>query len=188
MSFKDANGDGIGDIQGIISKLDYLRDLGIDVIWLSPIYRSPNYDMGYDISDYYSLDPRYGDMNDMDQLLKAMKDRGIKLMMDLVVNHTSHQVREWYSFENPNDLFLQHPWFLESRSSKSSSKRDWYIWRPPRIDEAGKRHPPNNWDAIWGGMAFQRPLTFKICTHTHYVKAPHGNGTKLPKNTTYIFS
>ena len=99
MSFKDSNGDGVGDIQGIISKLDYLKDLGVDVIWLSPIYRSPNYDMGYDISDYYSLDPRYGDMSDMDQLLKAMKDRGIKLMMDLVVNHTSHLVCE-YSFES----------------------------------------------------------------------------------------
>ncbi|KAF8338323.1 alpha-glucosidase, partial [Cantharellus anzutake] len=139
MSFKDSNGDGIGDIQGIISKLDYLKELGIDVIWLSPIYRSPNFDMGYDISDYCSLDPRYGSIDDMHQLLKAMKERGIKLLMDLVVNHTSHL----------------HPWFLQSSSSKLSPKRDWYIWRPPRIDESGNRHPPNNWDAIWGGSAWE---------------------------------
>jgi glycosidase len=92
MSFKDSNGDGIGDIQGIISKLDYLKKLGIDVIWLSPIYQSPNFDNGYDISSYRDLDPRYGTMKDMDELLEAMRIHGLKLVMDLVVNHTSHLV------------------------------------------------------------------------------------------------
>jgi len=93
MSFCDSNGDGIGDVPGIISKLDYLHDLGIDVIWLSPIYSSPNKDMGYDISDYQALDPRYGTMEDMDALLEGLRERGMKLMMDLVVNHTSDLVR-----------------------------------------------------------------------------------------------
>ncbi|KAF9507436.1 glycoside hydrolase family 13 protein [Hydnum rufescens UP504] len=139
MSFQDSNGDGIGDLKGIISRLDYLKSLGIDVLWLSPIYKSPNQDMGYDISSYRELDPRYGDMMDMDSLLEGLRSRGMKLMMDLVVNHTS-------------DL---HPWFVESRSSKSSPKRDWYIWRPAKFDAQGNRKPPNNWAAIWGGSAWE---------------------------------
>ncbi|KAF8323418.1 glycoside hydrolase family 13 protein [Clavulina sp. PMI_390] len=139
MSFCDGNGDGIGDVPGITSKLDHLRDLGVDVIWLSPIYASPNKDNGYDISDYEALDPRYGTMEDMEALLKGCKERGLKIVMDLVVNHTSSE----------------HKWFLESRKSKTNPKRDWYIWRPAKYDTDGKRHPPNNWSAAWGGSAWE---------------------------------
>lgn len=157
MSFCDSNGDGIGDVPGIISKLDYLRDLGVDVLWLSPIYASPNKDNGYDISDYRALDPRYGTMDDMDALLQGVKERGMKLVMDLVVNHSSSFVRPISSFlftclRHPIDLcHIQHAWFLESRKSKTSPKRDWYIWRPAKVDSNGERHPPNNWAATWGG-------------------------------------
>ena len=125
---------GWGDVRGITSKLDYLKNLGVDVVWTSPIYKSPQVDMGYDISDYKDIDPKYGKLEDVDDLIKGLKQRGMKLMMDLVVNHTSDQ----------------HAWFLESRSSKSSSKRDWYIWQPPKYDELGNRRPPNNWASILG--------------------------------------
>lgn len=138
VSFFDSNGDGIGDLNGIYSKLDYLRDLGVDVLWLSPIYRSPLADMGYDISDYRDIDPRYGTLGDWDRLLEGVHDRGMKLMMDLVVNHTSDE----------------HDWFRESRLSKSSPKRDWYIWRPPRYDAEGERAPPNNWRSVFEGSAW----------------------------------
>lgn len=133
-SFLDTNGDGWGDIPGIMKKLDYLKDLGVDVIWLSPIYKSPKVDMGYDISDYEDIDPMYGTLADVDHLIKEMKSRGMKLMMDLVVNHTSDQ----------------HAWFLESRSSITSPKRDWYIWKKPKFDADGNRQPPNNWAQILG--------------------------------------
>lgn len=137
-SFQDSNGDGIGDIQGIIQRLDYLNDgtrdsLGIDAIWLSPIYPSPMYDFGYDISDYESIDSTFGDLKLFQQLLKEAHKRKIKIIMDLVVNHTSHL----------------HPWFLDSRSSKKSAKRDWYIWKDP-LD--GKE--PNNFLATFGGKAW----------------------------------
>ncbi|KAJ7912379.1 glycoside hydrolase family 13 protein [Mycena leptocephala] len=139
ISFFDSNGDGIGDLNGIASKLDYLKDLGVDVLWLSPIYRSPLADMGYDISDFRNIDPRYGTLEDWDRLLAGVHARGMKLMMDLVVNHTSDE----------------HEWFIESKSSKTSPKRDWYIWRPPRYDEAGNRHPPNNWEAVFQGSVWE---------------------------------
>ena len=133
-SFMDSNGDGIGDIQGIISKLDYLEDLGIDVIWLSPIYPSPNADNGYDISDYQGIAPEYGTMEDFDELLEEVHGRGMKLIMDLVINHTSDE----------------HEWFIESRSSKDSPYRDYYIWHP------GKNGgPPNNWESIFGGSVWE---------------------------------
>lgn len=172
MSFCDSNGDGVGDVPGITSKLDYLLDLGIDIIWLSPIYESPNKDNGYDISNYRAIDPRYGTMDDMTALLEAVKKRGMKLVMDLVVNHTSDLVRIAYpslpnSFESVltastfshyssiAKLHLQHAWFIESRSSKSNPKRDWYIWRPAKFDSNGARQPPNNWSSCWGGGFFQ---------------------------------
>ncbi|KAJ7197783.1 glycoside hydrolase family 13 protein [Mycena pura] len=139
ISFFDSNGDGIGDLRGIAGKLDYLRDLGVDVLWLSPIYRSPQADMGYDISDYRDIDPRYGTLEDYDALLAGVHARGMKLMMDLVVNHTSDE----------------HAWFRESKSSKTSAKRDWYIWRPPRYDAAGNRQPPNNWKAVFQGSIWE---------------------------------
>ncbi|KAF2473650.1 alpha-glucosidase-like protein maltase [Lindgomyces ingoldianus] len=133
-SFLDTNGDGWGDVPGITKKLDYLKDLGVDVIWVSPIYKSPQADMGYDIADYEDIDPIYGTLADVDNLIQEIKKRGMKLLMDLVVNHTSDQ----------------HSWFLSSRSSKSSPKRDWYIWKPPKYDSAGNRIPPNNWAMILG--------------------------------------
>ncbi|CUA71386.1 hypothetical protein RSOLAG22IIIB_04601 [Rhizoctonia solani] len=138
-SFADANGDGMGDLAGIQSKLEYIRNLGVNVIWLSPIYRSPQKDMGYDISDYQDVDPMYGTLGDWDSLLKETHKAGMRMIMDLVVNHTSDQ----------------HSWFKESRSSKSNPKRDWYIWRPPKFDAEGNRKPPNNWAGHFGGSVWE---------------------------------
>ncbi|MCM3759982.1 alpha-glucosidase [Alkalihalobacillus oceani] len=134
-SFKDSNGDGNGDLRGIIEKLDYLKELGIDLIWLCPIYASPNDDNGYDISDYEAILPMYGTMTDFDCLLEEIHKRGMKLILDLVINHTSDE----------------HQWFIESRSSRSSSKRDWYIWREPKQDGS----EPNNWESIFHGSAWE---------------------------------
>ncbi|OCA83285.1 glucohydrolase [Bacillus sp. FJAT-27225] len=133
-SFMDSNGDGIGDLKGVTSKLDYLKNLGIDVIWLSPMYKSPNDDNGYDISDYQGIMDEFGTMADFDELLEEVHKRDMKLILDLVINHTSDE----------------HPWFIESRSSKESSKRDWYIWRDGK---AGKE--PNNWESIFNGSAWK---------------------------------
>ncbi|KAF2029621.1 glycoside hydrolase [Setomelanomma holmii] len=133
-SFLDTNGDGWGDVPGITQKLDYLKDLGVDVIWVSPIYKSPQADMGYDIADYEDIDPSYGTLADVDNLIAECKKRDLKLVMDLVVNHTSEE----------------HAWFLDSRSSKTSSRRDWYIWKPAKYDADGNRQPPNNWAQILG--------------------------------------
>ncbi len=140
-SFQDSNGDGIGDLNGIRQRLDYLRDLGVDVLWLSPIYASPHADNGYDISDYQAIDPAFGTMHDFEALLAETHERGMKLVMDLVVNHTSDE----------------HPWFLESRASVRSPKRDWYWWRPPReghrFGEAGAE--PTNWRAFFSGPTWE---------------------------------
>ena len=133
-SFCDSNGDGIGDLQGIISKLDYLKELGINVIWMSPVYKSPNDDNGYDIADYQDIMEEFGTMADFDELLAAAHQRGIKIVMDLVVNHTSDE----------------HAWFVESRSSKENDKRDYYIWR-----EAKDGKEPNNWGSCFSGSAWQ---------------------------------
>lgn len=133
-SFMDSNGDGIGDLPGIISKLDYLKDLGINVIWFSPLYKSPNKDNGYDISDYQAIQEAFGTMEDFDRMLEEAHKRGIKVVMDLVVNHTSDQ----------------HKWFIESRKSKDNPYRDYYIWRDPKD---GKE--PTNWGACFGGSAWQ---------------------------------
>ncbi|HOV42072.1 MAG TPA: alpha-amylase family glycosyl hydrolase, partial [Oscillospiraceae bacterium] len=114
-SFMDSNGDGIGDLKGIISKLDYLSELGADVIWLNPVYKSPNDDNGYDISDYRGIMDEFGTMEDMENLLKETKKRNIRILMDLVVNHTSDE----------------HPWFIEAKKSRDSKYRDYYIWRDP---------------------------------------------------------
>jgi alpha-glucosidase len=133
-SFMDSNGDGIGDLQGMISKLDYLKELGIDVIWICPMYKSPNDDNGYDISDYQDIMDEFGTMADFDQLLAETHKRGMKLIIDLVINHTSDE----------------HQWFLESRQSTESEKRDWYIWRDGK-DGA----EPNNWESIFGGSAWE---------------------------------
>ncbi len=134
-SFMDSNGDGIGDIQGIISRLDYLKYLGIDVIWLSPVYQSPNDDNGYDISDYQAIMDEFGTMEDFDELLEKAHGRGIRIVMDLVVNHTSDE----------------HKWFIESRKSMNNPYRDYYIWRKGKDSQT----PPNNWGACFGGSAWQ---------------------------------
>jgi alpha-glucosidase len=128
-SFQDSNADGIGDLNGVLQRLDYLAGLGIDAVWISPIYPSPMADFGYDVADYCGIDPIFGTMADFDRLLAEIHRRGLKLILDFVPNHTSNQ----------------HPWFLESRSSRSNSKRDWYLWR----DE------PNNWMSNFGGSGWQ---------------------------------
>ncbi len=133
-SFKDSNGDGIGDLPGIIQKLDHIKSLGVDVVWLSPIYKSPNDDNGYDISDYYDIMEEFGTMHDFDELLAGIHERGMKLLMDLVVNHSSDE----------------HEWFKESRSSKDNPKRDYYIWKPGK--EGG---PPNNWQSFFSGSTWE---------------------------------
>lgn len=148
-SFQDSNGDGIGDLPGITSRLDYIKSLGVDAIWLSPCFDSPQVDMGYDISDYKKIYPAYGTMEDADELIKGVHERGLKILMDLVVNHTSDQ----------------HPWFKKSRSSIENSYRDWYIWRKPRYDSEGNRQPPNNWAAAFGGSAW----TFDETTQEYYL-------------------
>lgn len=144
-SFADSNGDGIGDLRGILQHLDYLESLGVDVIWLSPIYASPHDDLGYDISDYQSIDPIFGTFTDFDELVNEIHQRGMKLVMDLVVNHTSDE----------------HPWFVEAASSANSPKRDWYWWRKPRPGfvggEAGAE--PNNWGSFFSGSAWQFDVT-----------------------------
>ena len=134
-SFKDSNGDGIGDLNGIREKLDYLKDLGVDVLWLNPIYQSPNVDNGYDISDYRDIMTDFGTMADFDALLADVHAHGLKLIMDLVVNHSSDQ----------------HPWFIESRSSRDNPKRDYYIWKDPAPDGGA----PNNWRSCFSGSAWK---------------------------------
>jgi oligo-1,6-glucosidase len=133
-SFKDSDSDGVGDLQGIIQKLDYIKSLGVDAVWLNPIYKSPNDDGGYDISDYYSIQPEFGTLKDFDQLLEALHVRGLKLIMDLVLNHSSDE----------------HPWFIESRKSKDNDHRDYYFWK-----KGQNGNPPNNWPSFFGGSAWQ---------------------------------
>ncbi|SEA23083.1 oligo-1,6-glucosidase/alpha-glucosidase [Thalassobacillus cyri] len=154
-SFMDSNGDGIGDIQGVISKLDYLKNLGIDVIWICPIYSSPNDDNGYDISDYKGIMEEFGTMADFEQLLKEVHKRGMRLIMDLVINHTSDE----------------HPWFIESRSSKDNPYRDYYIWHPGKDGRE-----PNNWESIFGGSAWEfEPKTKEYYMHVFSRKQPDLN-------------
>jgi len=154
-SFCDSNGDGIGDLNGITSKLDYLKELGIDVIWLSPVYKSPNDDNGYDISDYEAIMTEFGTMDDFDKMLAEAHKRGIKIVMDLVVNHTSDE----------------HPWFVESRSSKDNPKRDYYIWK-----EGKNGKEPNNWGSAFSGPAWKYDeKTDMYYLHLFSVKQPDLN-------------
>ncbi|MFB2597407.1 alpha-glucosidase [Herbiconiux sp. P17] len=140
-SFQDSDGDGVGDLRGVIDRLDHLQRLGIDVIWLSPIYRSPQADNGYDISDYEAIDPVFGTMSDFDELLHSAHARGMKILMDLVVNHSSDE----------------HPWFVESRSSRDNPKRDWYWWRDarPGTIPGGPGSEPNNWESFFSGSTWE---------------------------------
>ena len=137
-SFCDGNGDGIGDLWGVLSKLDYIQSLGVDAIWFSPIYPSPNADFGYDISDYRNIHPDYGDLEVFRQLLDEAHGRGMRVFMDLVVNHSSDE----------------HPWFLESKKSRDNPYSDYYIWRPGR-ERRGRRLPPNNWTSMFEGGAWE---------------------------------
>ncbi|MBH0162192.1 glycoside hydrolase family 13 protein [Fictibacillus sp. 26RED30] len=154
-SFQDSNGDGIGDLKGIIQRLDYIKDLGIDVIWICPMYKSPNDDNGYDISDYQDIMDDFGTMEDFDLLMKEVHKRDMKLIIDLVLNHTSDE----------------HQWFIESRSSKDNPKRDWYIWRDGKD---GKE--PNNWESIFSGSAWQYDeKTDQYYLHVFSTKQPDVN-------------
>ena len=135
LSFQDSNGDGKGDLPGILSRLDYLESLGVDAVWLGPIYPSPMADFGYDIADFTDVDPLFGSLNDLDRLMDALHARDIRLMLDFVPNHTSNV----------------HPWFIDSRSSRQSSRRDWYVWVDPGLDGG----PPNNWLSRFGGSAWE---------------------------------
>jgi alpha-glucosidase len=155
-SFQDSNGDGIGDLNGITERLDYLQALGIDAIWLSPVYPSPQIDFGYDISDYEAIDPQYGTLADFDKLVAEAKKRNIRIIMDMVLNHTSDK----------------HPWFEESKSSKTNGKRDWYVWR----DGKGQGVPPNNWESVFGHSAWQFDvLTNQWYYHKFYIHQPDLN-------------
>ena len=154
-SFQDSNGDGIGDLKGIIQRLDYIKDLGIDVIWICPMYKSPNDDNGYDISDYQDIMDDFGTMEDFDLLMEEVHKRDMKLIIDLVLNHTSDE----------------HQWFIESRSSKENPKRDWYIWRDGKD---GKE--PNNWESIFSGSAWQYDeKTDQYYLHVFSTKQPDVN-------------
>lgn len=155
-SFQDSNGDGIGDIQGIISRLSYLADLGIDAIWLSPVYQSPNDDNGYDISDYQAISPEFGTMDDMDELIQKANEYGIRIVMDLVVNHTSDE----------------HSWFIESRKNKDNGYRDYYIWRDGQPNDM----PPNELTSIFSGSAWELDKqTNQYYLHLYSKKQPDLN-------------
>ncbi|MGA7218008.1 MAG: alpha-glucosidase [Candidatus Sulfotelmatobacter sp.] len=155
-SFADSNNDGVGDLKGITSKLDYLRDLGVDAIWISPCFPSPQVDFGYDVSDYENIDPMYGTLADFDALASEAKKRNIHIILDFVVNHTSDQ----------------HKWFLDSKSSRTSKYRDWYIWR----DGKGPGEPPNNWVSTFGGSAWKfDPATNQYYYHYFYPEQPDLN-------------
>lgn len=163
-SFQDTNGDGYGDIPGIAARLDHLDRLGVDVVWLSPVYRSPQDDNGYDISDYEDIDPLFGSLADIDALIAGLHARGMRLVMDLVVNHTSDE----------------HPWFTASRSSKDSPKRDWYIWRParevPGLKPGEPGTEPTNWGSFFSGSAWQWDEgTQEFYLHLFSVKQPDLN-------------
>ena len=158
-SFQDSNGDGIGDLNGITSRLDYLKTLGVDAVWLTPIYPSPQVDFGYDISDYRAVDPQYGTLADFDRLQAQAKERNIGVIMDMVLNHTSDK----------------HRWFIESSSSRTNPKANWYVWNDGKLVN-GKREPPNNWVSLFGGSAWQWDAKRnQYYYHEFYVQQPDLN-------------
>ena len=160
-SFADANNDGIGDLKGITAHLDYLKDLGVDAIWLTPTYPSPQVDFGYDISDYVAVDPKYGTMADFDHLMAEANKRHIRVLMDMVMNHTSDK----------------HKWFIQSASSKTNPYRDWYVWHDGKGETAtDKGQPPNNWESVFGGSAWQwDDKTRQYYYHKFYIQQPDLN-------------
>jgi alpha-glucosidase len=155
-SFADSNQDGVGDLKGITSKMKYLHDLGVDAIWISPCFPSPQVDFGYDVSDYENIDPMYGTLADFDKMVAEGKKHGVRIILDFVVNHSSDQ----------------HAWFLDSKSSKNAPHRDWYIWR----DGKGPGQPPNNWTSLFGGSAWKfDPTTNQYYYHYFYAQQPDLN-------------
>ena len=156
-SFADASGDGVGDLRGIVSKLDYLEWLGVDAIWLSPFYPSPMVDFGYDVADYCDVDPLFGTPEDFDELVEEARKRGTRTIIDLVPNHTSDE----------------HPWFVQSSSSRDNPKRDWYVWRDPTPDGG----PPNNWESFHTGKSAWEwnEQTGQYYLHTFQVEQPDLN-------------
>ncbi len=159
-SFQDSNGDGVGDLNGITERLDYLKALGVDAIWLSPIYPSPQVDFGYDISDYENVDPQYGTLKDFDRLVAEAKKRNIRVIQDMVLNHTSDK----------------NKWFIESASSRTNPKRNWYVWSDGKPGPNGKPLPPNNWVSLFGGSAWEyMPQTKSFYYHKFYKQQPDLN-------------
>jgi alpha-glucosidase len=160
-SFQDSNGDGIGDLNGITQRLDYLKELGVDAIWLTPCYPSPQVDFGYDISDYRAIDPQYGNLDDFKRLVDEAAKRHIRVLMDMVMNHTSDK----------------HKWFLESRSSRDNPYRDWYVWRDGKGEtETRQGEPPNNWQSYFGHSAWEwDPKTRQYYYHKFYIQQPDLN-------------
>lgn len=155
-SFADSNNDGIGDLNGITAHLDYLHKLGVDAIWITPCFPSPQVDFGYDVSDYRQIDPQYGTLADFDRLVSEARKRNIRILLDFVVNHSSDQ----------------HPWFKDARSSKTAAKRDWYVWR----DGRAPNQPPNNWISVFGGSAWELdPATGQYYLHQFYKEQPDLN-------------
>ena len=151
-SFQDSDADGIGDLAGIDQRLDYLQWLGVDAIWLSPIYPSPMADFGYDVADYTGVDPMFGTLEDLDRLVQACHGRGLKLLLDFVPNHSSDQ----------------HPWFIDSRSGRHSAKRDWYLWADP----GANRGPPNNWLSAFGRASAQQPTQSRLSAGRQSLPSP----------------
>jgi alpha-glucosidase len=159
-SFQDSNGDGIGDLNGITQRLDYLQSLGVDAIWISPMYPSPQVDFGYDISDYENVDPQYGTLADFTRLVAEAEKRGIRVLLDMVLNHTSDQ----------------HPWFKGASASRADPKHDWYVWNDGVTRSSGKLEPPNNWVSLFGGSAWQWvPAVNQYYYHEFYRAQPDLN-------------
>ncbi|MFL6600254.1 MAG: glycoside hydrolase family 13 protein [Steroidobacteraceae bacterium] len=159
-SFQDSNGDGVGDLNGITQRLDYLQALGVDAIWIGPMFPSPQVDFGYDISDYENVDPQYGTLADFDRLLAQARSRGIRVILDMVLNHTSDQ----------------HPWFKGAAASRGDPKHDWYVWNDGVRDSAGTLHPPNNWISLFGGSVWQWvPSVSQYYYHEFYRAQPDLN-------------
>src|SRR5579864_8303395 len=159
-SFQDSSGDGIGDLKGIAQRLDYLEALGVDAIWIAPMYSSPQVDFGYDISNYEAVDPQYGTLADFDQLVQEAGRHHIRIILDMVLNHTSDQ----------------HPWFLEAQASRTSPHHDFYVWNDGRTDDAGRRVAPNNWVSLFGGSAWQWvPAVEQFYYHKFYRQQPDLN-------------
>jgi alpha-glucosidase len=159
-SFQDSNADGTGDLNGIAQRLDYLKELGVDAIWIAPIYPSPQVDFGYDVSDYEAVDPRYGTLADFDRLLAQARQRHIRVILDMVLNHTSDQ----------------HPWFLDAARSRDSRHHDFYVWSDGKLDAAGHPQPPNNWVSLFGGSAWEFvPAVRQFYYHRFYRQQPDLN-------------